>query len=101
MREYLVYRDNKEMFEQICKRDNLEYEVRPSREHFMYKMDISRARFREILADIEAEKLRNSTKSDVPYITAKTLSDPTKLEKVLAGRKSFRMTEEEFKKIDN
>lgn len=99
--KYLISRYNINIVKEICQRDNISYKVMPSSNDRDYLLDmaISRARFRELLDDVMCEQKRKRTQTSTPYVTAKTIYNPEKFQKVLGSGNKFRITVHELNKL--
>ncbi|MBE5924781.1 MAG: hypothetical protein E7271_10035 [Lachnospiraceae bacterium] len=90
---YRIYENKLKYFEFVCHREQVPYELYPN-EGMNYRkisMDISRSKFEEILDDIDCEIQReNSKHPEIPVISFRTMMQPKKFQRLVAGRGVFR-----------
>ena len=104
MRTYRIYRNKVRLFKLVCKRDSLQYEICPDTDmnYVEVRMDISRSRFRELLDDVDCEIQREtSSRPEVPVISFRTMMQPEKFKRLVAGHRVFRSLSRDKVKFSN
>lgn len=105
MAHYRVYNNKIEVFEDICKRDNLQYDIIEIGRNLNFKevsMEISRSRFRELLDDVDCEIQRSNSKHpEIPVISFRTMLKPKKFNKIVSEYPVFRTLSRDKTKFAN
>lgn len=98
---YSVTKSSYPYIEPICKRDGIEYEIKPSPKGngYVFSADISRSRFKELIEDIACEKQRGNSK--IPVYSYRTLQNNAKRERLSAlnGTSAFHVLKSDQKKM--
>ena len=86
MKKHRVYDSKFDLFQTICHRDDLKYNVLQKKDDYReisFTPEISSGRFKEILEDIACEEQRSKYKFDRPVISVRTLTMPEKFSRLM------------------